>query len=472
MNQEGTFLLPAGTYEIHSQIKMPENTILQGETDSSGQLLSKIVLASDLQPKEQVPAIEPSNGCQILYIFFDGNSENRKIVPATGHASNGKKQWGGGFDNFIGGKHLNNVRVAYCNFYNNLGDGFRFWYSSNIEFDHNSASKGGHDVFYGTRSEGLYIHDNYIQPRSNSAIRIMDCSGVLIANNTIRYVREYDGVPYDAGPSIQIQNDNGEMDNIEVCFNTIYDSWGPAYWIVGKTQNGKQSANIHNNVMYSSGANHGIYWAAGMIISGYDGLEIKNNVFDSSYRAGIVYYAVNAGWAIKASSDVGANIFTDAKPGASDGQGGYGILNQISKQSVQSSENCYYNNPAGSVKGCTVSPSDLFVNPRESSTPSRYTWDGSHWTCPGMPPSSFHYTPGGVYNGSEEISPDEEDEFEWQNYFLGGVMDFEYPDTAITNQTVDQINYSVPLNDTGQIQGGVKIFFKDVAVINNQISLR
>lgn len=419
-NEGGVFTLPAGTFTVTKQIVMPESTTLQGAVSENGKLLTTIKIADDYISGVQDPIIQTASGCMILYLNFDGNSEHQSNVPTNDRG----KQWGLGYHNFIGCKHANDVRVAYCNFYNNLGDGFRPEYSTNIEFDHNIATKGGHDVFYSVRCEGVWAHDNYIQPRVNSALRAMDCSGVLFSNNVIVYVREYDGIPYDAGPAIQIQNDNGDMDSVEVCYNVIYYSYGPAFWVVAKTDTDKQSANIHHNVMYDAGANHGIYWAAGMIISGYDNLNIYNNVFDGSYRGGIVYYAVNNGWATKAHSDISENIFTDARPGASDGNGGYGILNQIDAQTVSSSENCYYNNPAGNTEGCSVSSSDLYDNPRETPTPSGYTWDGSKWNCRGMPPTSLNYVPRGIYDGLDPITPEEEKEFEFNNIFDVSQMEF------------------------------------------------
>gem|GEM_PF-4486693 len=409
-NIGGKYTLPPGTYIIKGQITIPENTMLQGTVSESGKLLSTIYIADNYPSIEQEPIIKGLSGCKILYVNFNGNSEHQGNVPTK----NGK-QWGQGYENFIGFNSENDLEVAYCNFYNNLGDGLRAVNSKNIRFHHNTASKGGHDLFFAIRSEGVRVYDNYIEPRINSAIRLMDVNHARIYSNTIRYVPKYNGSRYDAGPSIQIQHDIGVMSDIEVCDNFVYDSRGPGLWLVGKTS-GNEELWLHHNVFYRSGSNSGIYWVGGIIASGYTNAKIENNVFDGSYLGAIVYYAVNSEWATSAYNELNANVFTDSIAGTYNNTGGYGILNQIREQKIASSKNCFYHNQAGDSKGCYTSSSDLLINPRTAATPSGWIWNGTEWTYPGIKPSEMEKIQGvrSIYATLDNITKEDIEKFEYR----------------------------------------------------------
>jgi len=417
-NAGGVYTVPAGTYILNCKesIKVPEGTTIQGTMSKSGKWLTIIEWGPDLKLGKQVPVFEASDNTKFLYLDILGNSENRPTVPYwNGHSGKEKgKKKGQGYDNAIGGKHFKNVEVAYNRFSDSLGDYFRFWYCENISFHDNYATGCGHDTFYGTQSEKLIAYNNYIEPMANSALRVMDCSGVLFHSNTI--VVPEGGGP--AGPGIQIQNDKGEMHDIEVCYNTIYSSYGPGFWVVGKTKTGKQSANIHHNVIMNAGTDRGIYWVGGMVISGYDNLKISNNVFDSCYRAGILYYAYNKAWGTEAHSDISENIFTNIQVGRSDSRGGNGIRCEIGPQSITSEDNCFWDNTGNDVEGCHKSSSDISFDPKKNKTPSGYTWDEDEeaWSCDGMPPTSLDYNPGGVYDNEDPITDEEAQEFEFDNF--------------------------------------------------------
>jgi|GEM_PF-1744199 len=431
----GVCTLASGTYVITEQLVLPDNTILQGDIGMDGKLNTKFILSPGLTLGEQIPVIEAHSGDKIIGIDFDGNSQDRPTVPAAGHSSGGVKQWGGGYDNFIGFTSCDGIEVAYCNFYNNLGDGLRAVNSKNIEHN-NTASKGGHDVFYAVRCEVVSAHDNYVQPRVNAAFRFMDVNQGQIYNNTINYVKTYDGVSYDAGPAIQIQHDSGTMKGVEVCGNTIYDSCGPAFWIVGKTSGGEE-AYIHHNAIYNAGGNHGIFWVGGIIASGYDNLRIENNVFDTPFLGAVNFYAVQPGWATQADANLSKNIFVDAVPGTNSNYGGFGVYNAISEQTIGSIENCFFDNAAGNTYGCSVSSSDVFNDPRASDTPSDWSWNGQKWVCPGVPPSKLG-SAGGVYENVTPITPEEENEFEFSNLFG---LNAELSETGnIEQKTIADIN--------------------------------
>lgn len=467
-NAGGTYTLPADTFTVSDQILIPPGTTLRGEVSDDGELLTKIMLADNVKLGEHEYIIEATgDNCKVLYLDCDGNGENQVNVPTNEYG----QQTGFGYQDFIGAEHQNNIEVAYCNFYNNLGDGLRATYCKGVKFHDNTASKGGHDVLYAIQSENVEVYNNYVEPRCNSAFRFLDVNTGQIYNNTVVFKRMIEGVRSTAGPAIQLQNDKGKMKNIEVCGNYIYDSWGPAFWIVGKTNDGNQEAWIHHNVIYRAGANPSIFWGAGVIASGYDNILLEHNVFDSSYRGGIVYYAYSPSWGTQAHSDIQKNIFVDAQPGASDKKGGYGIQNLISKQTVSSSENCYYGNPAGVTSGCEVSESDIFSNPRKNPSPCDIEWNGEEWIIPGVEPSKMGDAEG-AYDDEDPITPEEEEEYEWSTYFLNGLMSMEFPENAVTQDTPESLEYFVKtedLEEKGKIAGTVKIIgWNNLTRIDNE----
>jgi hypothetical protein len=430
-NVGSTYVLPAGNHQVDGQIIVPPNTNLTGESDSEGKPLSKITLGRSFLLAAQEPIIRINSGCTVSYIYFDGNAENRDAVPVwRGHSGTGSpKKWGQGYDNFIGCKNVENVRVHNCNFYNNLGDSFRFFTSKNVEFDHNTASKGGHDVFFAVRSEGVSVHDNYIQPRVNSAIRLMDVNNAWVFNNVVRYIETYDGEDYDAGPDIQIQHDAGVMTNVVVCYNTFIDSCGPGLWLVGKTS-GKEDLNFHHNVFYRAGSNHGISWVGGVIASGYDNAYFSNNVFDGSYLGGINFYATQSGWASSGTATVDKCLLINSIPGTYSDTGGYGIYNSISAQKVSCTNTNFYNNHAGDKYGSVTIFGKIDTNPKTNANPSDFTWDAEKnmWICPGLNLADLNISmiPSGpgVYDGLPEVTQDEIDQFEFMNIF--SILDVQY----------------------------------------------
>ena len=402
-NTGGTVQLEAKTYTV-TQFTIPDNTILKGASEN-GKPATTIKLKNECGLGRGVPVVPIDYGenIEICYIKWDGNQDNQKYVPVQPGTS---KRWGQQYNTFIYAQYSKNIHVHHCDFYNNLGDGLRISYCENVEFDHNTGSMGGHDTFFGLRSEGLDIHDNNVNPLVNSAIRILDCSHVRIYDNYIEWIG-----PRDAGPGIQIQHDSGTMEDIEVCNNVIISSWGSGLWLVGKTSGGEDLW-LHHNLFLNCGKNYGIYWVGGIIASGYDNALIENNVFDGSYLGAINFYAVNAGWATSATATLKENVFTNSIPNKKDKTGGWGVNNQISKQEIVSSSNCYWNNKAGDVRGCSVSGSDLFIDPKEHETPSGWIWTGTEWQCDSVKPSEMGDYTRGTYDDTEPLTDEEIEEFE------------------------------------------------------------
>lgn len=455
----GVVQLDGKTYIISESFELPSNLELIG-TDGT-----VLIFADNCRIPQNVPMISIKNqkNITIRNIRFEGNQKAQTYalsIPNPNHPEQtGKKAWGNQVNTFIYAINSEGITVTNCAFNDNLGDGLRVSGCKNIEFAYNTGEMGGHDTFFALRSEGIRVHHNEIHTLVNSAIRCLSVSHVRIFNNFI----DWKG-PRDAGPGLQIQNDGTVMTDIEVCNNVIVSSWGPGLWLVDKT-GGNSEIWLHHNLFLYCGGNHGIWWVSGIISSGYDNALIENNVFDGCYQAGITYFAVNNGWATEATATLNANIFTESVPGKRDGSGGYGVQNKISKQSVISKNNCYWNNKAGDVSGCSVSDSDLFIDPKTHETPSGWWWTGSEWQCEEVKPSEMGDIEG-LYNGMEPMTEEEIEEFEFNSIF--DVLEMKFTDSGRTDQTAEDVPLQVAEKSSGIIAGGVKIVgFKDRIVIDN-----
>ena len=444
-NAGNTYTLPAGTYTISSTITVPTGTTFQGTVGSNGELLSKIILSSTANLAAYEPIIDAHSNAKILSLFIDANSMDQKNVPYWhGHSGTGSpKQWGQGYDNMIRFQYGNDLEVAYCDFENGLGDGVRCINSENIDIHNNIARKLGHDAFFCIRSEGCRIHENYIQPRVNAAVRFNDVNGGRIYNNTIKYVREYDGISYDAGPDIQLEHDTKTMEDIEVCNNVLYEGYGPGIWLVGMSGTDEQLS-VHHNLFLDCGSNHDIDWVGGIVFSGFGNTVFDHNCFDGSYIGAINFYSGGG----SASNVFDSNIFTNGVPGAYARSGGYGIVSRSGSQSMTSVNNCYWNNVAGNTAGCSVSSSDIFIDPKKNPTPSGWRWVVDQWECDQVKPRDL-----GNYS-TNDYAPISEDEIQKMNSIFD-ILNTKFSETATDGG--NSYTPDIKKETKGKISAGVDI---------------
>jgi hypothetical protein len=259
-----------------------------------------------------------------------------------------------------------------------------------------------------------------------------------------------------------MQLDQGPFTDVQITGNRLYNSCGPGFWIVDKI-GGEGQLDISWNLVYGCGSNHGIYWAAGVISNGFDEY-FSHNVFDSCYLGSFVSYDVNSGWETSATSTFDSNIFTNTQPGTYSGDGGYGIYNKIG-QNIVSQNNCFWQNSAGDVKGCSISSTDIHVDPKTTATPSGWRYVNGQWECDMVQPLPMDEI-AGINNSYKPIT---EKEIQEEDIFLAGLLTVEFPENAITRQSGDSINYNVPTQQVGDVAGGVKIVgFNNWSKIDNE----
>jgi len=446
-----TVLIKQGMYIISERIQLKNGIILRGEVSESGDLLTKIVLEDYSDLKKQEPLISLGDNTKILYLSFDGNSGNQDVPKYRGMMS------GNGYHNFLGAQGVENIEVAYCNFDDNLGDGLRVLNCDNIKFHHNQASNGGHDVLYTIKSESIEAYNNTIKTKVNSALRAMDCSRVRWHDNYI--YSEGD----NAGLALQIQHDSGTIEDIEICYNYIESSYGPGLWLVGKNGGGEELY-LHHNVFQNCGYNVNLYLVGGIVASGYENARIEHNVFENCYLGAVNFWDYSGGsWSTGATTTLKNNIFLNSIPAKINGNGGYGVNNEILAQKVVSQKNCYWGNDVN-TRGCSVSSTDYFVNPKAENTLCDIKWDGSKWVIPGG------VRPRELRIEDVETESDNENDFEPDINDLDALLGFEdveVVETGLNGQTVSDFHYKIERVGKGKVAGYVEIVgVKNLVVYN------
>lgn len=457
----GIVNLEARTYTFDRSI-----TLKSGDITLQGQNGTIFKYTDECGIPQNVPMLGATgiSNITISGIQFEGNQNKQtyalKYQNVNHPEQSGKKAYGNQVGTFIYFINCQNIKVTRCAFNDNLGDGLRGSGLKNVEVSYCTGEKGGHDTLFFLRSSYVSVHNNNIKARVNSACRLLSTSHVRIYSNVFSWEDEN-----DSGPTNQNQNDKGEMKDIEICGNIFKHSCGPGIWLVDKTK-GNSEIWIHHNLFLDCGDNR-ISWVGGILSSGYNNILIENNVFDGCYRGAVVFYAVNQAWATEAKADLKANIFTNSKKGQLDGRGPYGIDNSIQAQEVSSSENCYYNNQGGNTYGCKVSGTDIFVNPKEQTTPSGWTWDGTEWCCQEVKPSEMDVPQGFSPLSEEEIK--EADKAAEDFDFIYKLLNLEYTDTAKTEYTPEDIDYKVVDTERGKVAVKFKIIgWNNLFVLNNQ----
>lgn len=451
-HQGETVIIPAGTYNIKDQIKVPKDTTVQGEVGDNGEPLTVFFLDANADLSHQESMVLLSDNTKVFDIRFEGNSANRDVPIKK------NKKTGNGYDNFLSAYYSKNIEVARCVFNDNNGDGFRINRCTDVSFHDNYASEGGHDVFYQLRSERIEAYNNTVYTRVNSALRAMDCSHVRWYNNVI-----LTNGNKGTGLAMQIQHDAGTIEDFEVFNNLIVASYGPGLWLVDKTGN-YEELHLHHNVFLNCGFNKNIYWVGGIIANGFDNAVIEHNVFEGSNLGAVNFWLYYKGWDHEATTVLRNNIFLDSVAGGNSKSGGWGVNNEIPEQVVISENNCYYNNAAGNTRGCSVSSTDYFTDPKTEPTLCDIKWDGSQWVIPNLDPSEMGAY-SGIYDDLKDPTDAELEEFEYNSLFgILGIKEDMYTDSGITEQTEEDIRFELEGEVRGKVTGAIKIVgFSDVA---------
>jgi len=231
-----TVYLKGGTYLIDDTLLIGSNTILEGDSSATIKLVNNAGWAA------WKPLIkERSSGSHDITIrgfTIDGNRDGNKNVGS-----------GKGYYNLIHLSNCKNVNVNNMYLTNNQGDGVKLEKCSNIKLYNNKVYLLGHDGFYIITCLNVEAYKNTITCRSNSGIRNYNSNHCRIHDNYI--TSEGSG-----GAGIQIQRyRNVVMDDIEVCYNTIYKTRTYGVWIYAEGScSSPGRVYLHDNTITSTRA--------------------------------------------------------------------------------------------------------------------------------------------------------------------------------------------------------------------------
>jgi len=410
------YLKGPATYIIDEPIIMRSNMILTGDDTAKVKLADNVAEISDTwnQAHGNKPMIT-QKGAQFWEggdnytgqwygaIYGDDSSsiENAEIsgfeleIGQQDGYSHGQ-YWYAGMYFFV----TRNLSIHNMKMSNSYTDMIRIF--SNTETNENihiydiDIDTTGHEGIYITRGMDLEIYDSTIlHTRTNSGIRLSDCSQVLVHGNTI--ANSINKVP-SGYAGIQIRSQNVPIQFLEIYDNYIY---GKAGGIVLKVKgindlnDTLQNIRIHHNILYNifdNTAGAADHLNGGIHIHGYPNVVIENNVIDGSYKDGIVYEEY--------PDSVGRNYQTLVRNNIIRNCVGFGINNltdDSEKHRFIMAYNDLYHNGLGNYHTTTSSTTDRSVDPLYANAPDSYDnpiapeevdfhlksqhgrWDGSQW---------------------------------------------------------------------------------------------
>lgn len=250
-----------------------------------GAILKLISRASSSTFKTMIPIFGQKRGSISNIVFdglcFDGNAKNQTV-------STGK-----GFHNFIGLGTCKNVVIKNIEVTDTKGDGVRLTNANNISFSASRIKQCGHDGFYVDCGTNIEAYDNYIELRTNSALRLRHVINGHLHDNFI-VNRVGSGA---SSPGMQIENSiTGKISKtILIEKNVIKDTFGPGIWVIGTKNSSPAVASdlkIKNNSFINCGImdrNHGLPGVGGIVCDGWTNVEISDNSIDKCRGYGIAF---------------------------------------------------------------------------------------------------------------------------------------------------------------------------------------
>lgn len=323
--------------------------------------------------------------------------------------------------------------------------------SDNIQLYNLTLHKTGHEGIYISHAGNLQIFDNDIfKTRTNTGIRLNDCTHIAIHDNTI--YNDIHKTP-SGYAGIEVRTKHRETKSLDISNNFIYGKSGGIVLRVkgtGDYSSSIQDIHIHHNRLYAifdNTAGSADYLNGGIHLHGFPNAVIENNVIDGSWKDGIIYEEYPGSTATGYQTIVRNNIIRNSK--------GYAINNHVdnlAKHTFVADYNDLFNNAVGNYNHAAsttdIHAEPLFINaPADYGTPlepdvvdfhlqSAYgRWTGSEWlndtvTSPcidsGAPSSDFSLEPlpngqrinMGVYGNTAEASKSSDTRAENTNHLF------------------------------------------------------
>jgi len=448
-----TVHLLEGTHKIGKQLVIPQGVTLEG-TMKGDSWQTTLFLEANAKFARQEPIIRSdADYVTICYIHLDCNSENQ---PSGINMGDG---YYNGIGLFYGTGH--SIHDNWID--NGLGDHIRLRSCTDVEIYNNKITRAGHEGIFFVMCERVLVHDNYIEPRDNTAVRLWGGHSIRIYANTVYFSRtDFEGNSQTACHAFQVQMDEAKkMSDIEICGNYVSGMLVSDIWAVDKTgEKTEDPVWIHHNVFQNGGGGNG-WGSGGIIINGLNCL-IEHNVFDGTEGSAVSIQSYKGAWGTDTEVDIKNNIFTNINSWKKTGSGGYGIQDSISAD-ISTQYNCFYAVQSGNAHGCKLSSSDYFTNPKTEDTECDIVWKNGKWVIPGVKPKEFEGS-GRIYDDDDKVTDEEIQEFD----DIFDILNVEFTDTGRTEQTADDIKLEVEKTTKGFVAGGIKIVgFKDQIILDN-----
>lgn len=351
------------TYVISDSILIGSNTVLQGDSTAV------IKLEDTASWQSGKPLITQLDSTGIHRVTIKGFEINGN------HDNNQDKKKGDGYYNMVSFLDSKNIQVHDMNLHDGYGDGLKVERGSNIQFYNNTVYKLGHDGLYAIDSQNIEAWNNAITCRTNSGLRVWNSNHVKFHDNVIDSFFDWSA----GGPGILIEKSTGIVNDVEVCNNTIHNTYGPGIWLIGYGESYPReealNVHIHHNTFYDTGTNPDIDWVGGIVTSGFYDTLIENNVFDGIYHAAIInmYPSASVGTSDPVdlspqgtgyTTTVRNNIIVNTqKRTENPEETGYAVINYLPKtHSFMLENNCLYNNVGGNYKQAK-STTDIYLDP-------------------------------------------------------------------------------------------------------------
>ena len=446
--KKGNVQLEAKTYTLTDSIILQSDRTLEGQP---GTVLKLVDRAGWEAWKPLIKGTGVQN-VVIKNIEFNGNSDNNQDV---GRKTHNGKAWGNGYYNFIHVVDSDSIIVENCIMYDGLGDGLRAKTSTNIIFRDNHIWRMGHEGAFFIDSKNIKAYNNRITTRTSNALRVWNCAHVRLYDNVLDSDLSLQSLAGMGG--FQVEDSKGTLSDVEICNNIIFNTWGPAIWLIAYEEgsSNSQDVSIHHNLISQPGHSYNIPYTAGITINGQKGAIIQNNVFDSSYNAGVLVLSGGSGSLIQ------DNIFTNTREHAAINQAGsgHGVVNRASS-SFSVFSNCFFENENGNLYKSSSYGDDL-DNPKTHITSSGWIWTGKTWTCDRVKPLDLGAIkpakPGKVPTIDHDISPLDS---------IFDILDVEFTASGKTGQKAEDIPLLITDETNGLIAGGVKIVITDIINID------
>lgn len=361
----GIVHLKAGTFIINDQIKIDNNTTLEGvdaahtiikiQNQSTISNLTPFIVNADI---DSYTDDFVNSHITLKNFSFDGNRINNED----------NDHWpGDSWHTAVAFKGTSGITIDTVNVYNNLNDAFQFQFCATVSVANCSTTNIGHDAIYYIYSNHLIAKNNTFDLAADAGIRTDNSNHILIKNN---YIFDKDGYGGN-GIEIAYRGQSHVMDDLIIEGNIIEQVPMSGITLYADDPSITNGTTIRNNVIFQVGTSSSaseLSESAGINITNFDNVIIQNNTIYNSVGSGIRFgsqwYYPNSN--TPRTATINNNIIIGNTVHGTAVAYGIEVLD-ITK--VNSDYNDIYNNKSGNYLSCTQGANDISTDPLFENAP-------------------------------------------------------------------------------------------------------